>query len=121
MLLLILLTVPMQETLSQERPHHTPDGFRNQYPHPERGFGDFFKWRWDWAMGRTPERPPSDPPTPATKADVDFLRKNRELPTITWIGHATFLLQVGGRNILTDPQFSERASPFSWIGPRRMY
>ena len=37
----------------------------------------------------------------------------------TWIGHATVLVQAGGVNILTDPIFSERASPFSWIGPKR--
>lgn len=37
----------------------------------------------------------------------------------TWIGHATCLLQSGGLNILTDPVFSERCSPFQWTGPRR--
>ncbi len=40
-------------------------------------------------------------------------------PTATWIGHATVLLQLGGLNVLTDPIFSERASPFSWVGPQR--
>ena len=38
---------------------------------------------------------------------------------ITNIGHATLLIQVDGVNILTDPVWSERASPFSWVGPRR--
>ena len=38
---------------------------------------------------------------------------------ITWIGHSTFLLQVDGLNILTDPIFSERASPVSFAGPKR--
>lgn len=38
---------------------------------------------------------------------------------ITWIGHATFLIQVGGKNILTDPIWSERASPLSFLGPKR--
>lgn len=37
----------------------------------------------------------------------------------TWIGHATLLLQVGDKNILTDPMFGERASPVSFAGPRR--
>ncbi|MDP2647603.1 MAG: MBL fold metallo-hydrolase, partial [Desulfobacterales bacterium] len=40
--------------------------------------------------------------------------------TLTWIGHATMLLQLKGINILTDPQYSERASPFQWTGPRRV-
>jgi L-ascorbate metabolism protein UlaG (beta-lactamase superfamily) len=37
----------------------------------------------------------------------------------TLVGHATFLLQVGGLSILTDPVWSDRASPFSAVGPRR--
>ena len=39
---------------------------------------------------------------------------------VTWIGHATVLVQTQGMNILTDPIWSERASPFSFIGPRRV-
>jgi L-ascorbate metabolism protein UlaG (beta-lactamase superfamily) len=39
---------------------------------------------------------------------------------ITYVGHATLLIQVAGLNILTDPLWSERASPLSWIGPRRV-
>jgi N-acyl-phosphatidylethanolamine-hydrolysing phospholipase D len=38
---------------------------------------------------------------------------------VTWVGHATVLAQLGGLNMLTDPIFSERASPFSFAGPRR--
>ncbi|MGQ4273657.1 MBL fold metallo-hydrolase [Terrihabitans sp. B22-R8] len=38
---------------------------------------------------------------------------------LTLIGHASFLLQAGGQNILIDPVFSERASPFTFMGPER--
>jgi L-ascorbate metabolism protein UlaG (beta-lactamase superfamily) len=38
---------------------------------------------------------------------------------MTWIGHSTFLIQIGGMNVLTDPIWSERASPLSFAGPRR--
>jgi L-ascorbate metabolism protein UlaG (beta-lactamase superfamily) len=38
---------------------------------------------------------------------------------VTFIGHATFLIQTPGANILTDPVFSERASPVQFAGPRR--
>lgn len=38
----------------------------------------------------------------------------------TFINHATFLLQIDGLNILTDPVWSYRASPYQWIGPKRM-
>jgi N-acyl-phosphatidylethanolamine-hydrolysing phospholipase D len=38
----------------------------------------------------------------------------------TWFGHSTFLCQIGGFNILTDPVFSERASPVQFAGPARI-
>ena len=37
-----------------------------------------------------------------------------------WIGHATYLINNGDINILTDPIFSKRASPFGFAGPKRM-
>ena len=39
---------------------------------------------------------------------------------ITFVNHSTFLIQVDGVNILTDPVWSTRVSPFKWTGPRRM-
>ena len=39
---------------------------------------------------------------------------------VTFIGHSTFLIQTTAGNILTDPVYSDRASPLSWIGPRRV-
>ena len=40
-------------------------------------------------------------------------------PAVTWIGHASTLAQLGGLNVLTDPVFSERVSPLSFVGPKR--
>jgi N-acyl-phosphatidylethanolamine-hydrolysing phospholipase D len=48
--------------------------------------------------------------TPRAAADV---------LTLTWFGHSSTLLQVGGLNVLTDPVWSMRASPVSFAGPRR--
>lgn len=39
---------------------------------------------------------------------------------VTFVNHATFLIQLSGLNILTDPVWSKRVSPFSWIGPSRV-
>ena len=39
--------------------------------------------------------------------------------TVTFINHSTLLIQTEGKNILTDPVWSKRASPFSFIGPSR--
>jgi N-acyl-phosphatidylethanolamine-hydrolysing phospholipase D len=41
-------------------------------------------------------------------------------PSLTWVGHSTFLVRMDGVTFITDPMFSERASPFSFMGPRRM-
>jgi L-ascorbate metabolism protein UlaG (beta-lactamase superfamily) len=38
---------------------------------------------------------------------------------VTFVGHAMVLIQTGGLNILTDPIWSERASPFTFVGPKR--
>jgi len=55
-------------------------------------------------------------------ATPDLVRIQHPDPSkiqITWVGHTTFLIQVAGLNILTDPIWSNRASPVSWAGPRR--
>jgi N-acyl-phosphatidylethanolamine-hydrolysing phospholipase D len=43
-----------------------------------------------------------------------------ENPSVTWIGHATMLVRMDGVTFLTDPMFSERASPVSFAGPKRL-
>ena len=40
--------------------------------------------------------------------------------TVTFVGHSTFIIQARGLTLITDPVFSERASPLSFIGPRRV-
>ena len=40
---------------------------------------------------------------------------------VTWLGHSTTLIELDGHRILTDPVWSERASPLGWVGPRRYY
>jgi L-ascorbate metabolism protein UlaG (beta-lactamase superfamily) len=45
---------------------------------------------------------------------------NDSAAVITFIGHSTFLIQTAAANILTDPMYSERASPLPWVGPRRV-
>lgn len=77
-------------------------------------------------MGRSAQQPAEPPlaPTPVVEPDLAFLhanaRRGSEMsPTLTWIGHATMLAQVGGLNWLTDPVFSDRASRVGFVGPRR--
>ena len=58
----------------------------------------------------------------AVANDGAFLRENarHSSPTVTWIGHATLLVQMDHATFLTDPIWSERASPVGFAGPKRM-
>lgn len=40
---------------------------------------------------------------------------------VTWLGHSSVLVEIDGHHVLTDPIFSERASPLGWVGPRRWF
>ncbi len=57
----------------------------------------------------------------AVPNDGAFLRENarHSTPTVTWIGHATLLVQMDHVSFLTDPTWSDTASPVSFAGPRR--
>lgn len=69
-----------------------------------------------WLTGDVAEWPDHVPVRPS----VPPARVEGEAMRVTWIGHATVLVQTSGLNILTDPIWSDRASPFSFIGPRRV-
>ena len=105
-------------TPSADKPHHTPNGFRNLHEYEEHDFWDLLKWRRESANKAVPG--PESYHFPLAQNDPDFLKQNRVKKTVTWIGHATVLVQVGGYNILTDPHFSRRASPVQWAGPERV-
>jgi len=68
-----------------------------------------------WASG---DRAPWPDHIPVTPTIPPRRVAGREM-VVTWIGHSTVLVQTAGLNILTDPIWSERASPFSFIGPVR--
>jgi N-acyl-phosphatidylethanolamine-hydrolysing phospholipase D len=64
----------------------------------------------------------SRPGAPARiENDGAFLRENagHSLPTVTWIGHATLLVQLDHVTFLTDPIWNDSPSPVSFMGPRR--
>jgi N-acyl-phosphatidylethanolamine-hydrolysing phospholipase D len=102
---------------SSVKAHHTEDGFRNRYPHP--GKNSFWKWQWERLRKGVPADPKEGYGFPVLRPDVAFLRTNREVETMTWLGHDAFLLQIGGLNVMTDPHLTKRASPFSFLGPKR--
>ena len=101
-----------------EKPHHTPDGFQNNYLRGPIG-GSFLTWQWDRITHGLPTAPANGYRFPVDAPDLAWLAANRSVTSATWIGHATMLMQVGGVNLLTDPVFSERASPVGFAGPKR--
>jgi L-ascorbate metabolism protein UlaG (beta-lactamase superfamily) len=81
----------------------------------DKSFGAFVKWRMTAEPQYWPEY--RDLPAydkPPERVFGDDLR-------VSWVGHATILIQTAGLNILTDPVWAERASPFTWAGPRRVH
>ncbi|MBN8705503.1 MAG: MBL fold metallo-hydrolase [Bacteroidetes bacterium] len=115
--LLFSFTMAMTTSCGAQEPaspkkHHIEGGFTNNYYHLDKGFSDVTKWWWE----RTTPEPKF---FPLAKNDPAFLKSNKTEPTITWVGHSTFLIQIDGINILTDPHFTERASPVSFAGPKR--
>ncbi len=87
--------------------------FDNPWALMPNRFGAFLKWRLTGERGYWPESVAVVPTLPPQRVMGKELR-------VTYIGHATLLLQTGGVNILTDPIWSERASPLNFAGPRRV-
>ncbi|RUO61871.1 MBL fold metallo-hydrolase [Pseudidiomarina insulisalsae] len=97
---------------------------RNPYVTPkDTNAIDFFVMRWfgedKWA-DQAAELAANPNLVPMTDLALQRLLVPAEQPQLTWLGHATFLLQYRGMNVLTDPILSERASPLSFTGPKRL-
>jgi N-acyl-phosphatidylethanolamine-hydrolysing phospholipase D len=98
--------------------HHTADGFTNLEPYERAGplvTVPFFARRVAGALF-----PRSGAPRLVTP-DAAWLRDNarHSVPSVTWMGHAGVLVQMDHVTLLTDPIWSDTASPISWLGPRR--
>ncbi len=93
--------------------HFNGRNFRNLEPPERRGLIDFLRWQLTSQRGHwnkwTDSKPGSAPPTRLNGKDL----------RVTFVNHATVLIQTEGLNIVTDPIWSERASPVSWAGPKR--
>lgn len=94
--------------------HFNGKQFKNPSGIEAKGFGDVFKFllnrqREPWAKNMDL----ASGPAPESNPDPDKIK-------ITFVNHSTFLIQYKGLNILTDPVWSQRTSPFQFAGPERM-
>jgi L-ascorbate metabolism protein UlaG (beta-lactamase superfamily) len=87
---------------------HDPDGV------PPKQLGDVLRWQ----RSRKPAKWPAWHPSP--HSDTPPQRVIGKAMRFSFVGHASWLIQTGGLNILADPVWSERASPFKFAGPKRV-
>lgn len=103
----IYYTGPVTDHYDGER-FRNPDGVR-----PNGNLATFLRWQLSSGRAEWPESVPVTPTRPAPRVEGDAM-------VATVVGHAGVLVQTAGLNILTDPVYSERVSPFSFLGPKRV-
>lgn len=107
----ILLSAPTYKGPVSD--HFNGKQFTNPTGVKAKGLPDVFKWIRERKPGKWVYRKDVTPgPRPLPRYDGGV--------RITFVNHSTFLIQVDGVNIITDPVWSERVSPFTFAGPKRM-
>src|SRR5271166_5372436 len=105
-----------------DRPdHHTDRGFRNPPGSPEQRADASAYWRFVWRrVLRRQGRPAVPDGHVLTRAEAAAgLARHAGGESLTWLGHAAFLVRIGGKSVLLDPYLGDFASPFAGFGPRR--
>jgi N-acyl-phosphatidylethanolamine-hydrolysing phospholipase D len=119
-IILFLLGTCMSTDPNNKPSHHTKNGFRNLNPEVKaKGLGSVLSWQFQRIFQDLPSLNSKDYSFDIIENDGTLLKKNTSQFSVTWIGHATTLIQMNGINILTDPIWSERCSPVSFAGPKR--
>ena len=75
---------------------------------------------WEFFFGDQIRQPPGEIPIVSLTAEDVSGPAAIELRAV-WLGHASVIIEIEGIRIVTDPVFSERASPYSWVGPVRFH
>lgn len=114
-------TLPLASYRGPRSDHFDGRHFHNIEPFQEQPVQDVLQWqlfrgRGGWSYRNTPLPPPSplspqSPPVPRRVAGGAV--------RVSFINHATVLIQMDSLNILTDPVYSERVGPEPWLGQRR--
>lgn len=120
--LVLLLLVPVLANCRFSAPgydgpvsdHFDGEVFFNRHARFSKGLSDVLRWR---VLGDRVPWPETVPAEPRELPRSEFLRAKL---AATFINHATVLLRINGVTILTDPIYSERCSPVSFAGPKRV-
>lgn len=81
-----------------------------------RGAIHFILWQFGYYGEHIPEKVPDNFAFPNQEEEIE-----EKKPQITWINHSTFWISAYGKNILTDPIWNLRCSPFKNLGPKRFH
>lgn len=107
-----------ERALAGRPEHHTANGFRNPPGSPDGG-GDFGDWAGFFWRGATRGQDVTLPPDHVLPRDEVMAGLKGDGDRITWLGHASFLVRLAGKTIVTDPFLSDHASPVPPLGPKR--
>ena len=107
----------VREQRIAESPQWNGENFQNQELVPTVEGGESLKTFWDYFFNK-PEGSIPSLSLPAEPFDISQWDGQRDLQ-FAWLGHATFLIKIDDKVILTDPMFSHRAGPFGWLSPMR--
>lgn len=106
----------------QQSPNYKNGKFVNPVPTTIIAPGSGWKMIKKKLFGNQISRPPAPLPIHPKAQIIATLSKP---PTsglrLTWLGHASVLIEIDGYRLLTDPMLSERASPFNWAGPEKFF
>jgi len=94
--------------------------YLNPVPTKVGGLSLLFKTGPDFFLGAK-ARCPQGPLGPFHTEAAVYSTEPRSGLRITWIGHATSILEIDGVRVLIDPIWDERASPIAWSGPKRFF
>lgn len=94
--------------------------FLNPVPTEVMGKGAFFRVMRKF-LQRHPGREPEQPLGPFWTDTATLQEVPPQALRVTWLGHSGLLLDVNGKRFITDPLWYQRASPFSFAGPKRFF
>jgi len=98
----------------------SPNYRDGHFVNPQPLFNDY--WGMLGGMWHTSDHiNPAEPPPVARLSAQDLSAPPASGLRVTWFGHSSMLVEIDGKRLLTDPMWSERASPLGWLGPKRWY